>query len=693
MIKRSLNSNKIKSLIKKNLFNLNTIIFGFPLYFWFLIILFSLFKLFLLSGQHMFAIGYAVHDDRLFINIANNLLRLDWLGDYNNLTLAKGPGYPIWIATSFILGIPLLFSQNLLSILASIIFIIAIKPLFLRNHFFLIILYILILFNPYSFANDVSIRVLREGIYPSLSLLIIAFSAGVFTHRDRIIKSLIIWIIGLSLSLSLFWLTREEGIWILPFLISIFVFTTYKLWKKRSKQWKSKLILFTTPFIILYISILTVSTINYYKYGVFAVVEFKNTEFLEAYGSLTRVKDERWQQFLPVSKDKRKQIYSVSPLFKQIEPFLEDNSGQGWSKISSDALRLNNSGEIFGGWFMWAFRNAVEAAGYYKNGKDTLEYYRQLSTEIDTACRNKLLNCFERRKTMMDPFYNEQVILIFDSIINTTGYLISFKRIDVNRTSIGSPGNKDSLELFSKISHEPIYELKESGYEISGWAFSPSDKIILGITNNNGKSENFSIEISDSYDVYEFFSKQEEYFDNAKRARFKISTSCIDGCSLLIIGENGVNEKIPLDNSITSINNDGELFFHLDDLGVKQKNTELKNVMDKIDNIKLIILNRISSLYSILMIPLIILSVLIFLMATFIKNKKNNDLYFFNLFLLLSIFVRILMIAIINATSFYAINDRYLSPLYPMIIIFTLFNLFSLKSLFKKNENKKNKKR
>jgi len=402
-----------------------------------LIIFFSLVKLFLLTGQHLFAIGYAKHDDALFINIAYNLLRLDWLGPYNNLTLAKGPGYPIYIAFNYILGLPLLLSQNILYVLACVILIIALKPLFLKNYFWLLIIYLIVLFNPASFSEQ-NLRVLREGIYPALSLLIIAFSIGILVRRNKKINNFIVWIIGLSIVLPIFWLTREEGVWIMPFLVSIILITGFNIWKIKGGKWKRKLKLLIIPFVVLFFSIFTVSSINYYKYGIFSTVEFNNPYFLEAYGSLTRVKDIEWERYLPVSREKMERIYEVSPSFRELQPSFDGENGNMWANISS-VLKFNNSNEIGGGWFMWAFRDAVEAAGYYKDGKSAVNYYKKLSNEIDMACKQKELDCFRKRKTMMAPFYKEQISPTIESTYKVVNYLLSFEgtKINKNFTSVG----------------------------------------------------------------------------------------------------------------------------------------------------------------------------------------------------------------------------------------------------------------
>ena len=64
------------------------------------------------------------------MRLAASLIQGQWLGIYDNLTLAKGAFYPIWIAVSFWLGIPLVLAQQLLYAAACLTAVLAIKPLF-----------------------------------------------------------------------------------------------------------------------------------------------------------------------------------------------------------------------------------------------------------------------------------------------------------------------------------------------------------------------------------------------------------------------------------------------------------------------------------------------------------------------------------------------------------------------------------
>src|SRR6478735_3695936 len=76
-------------------------------------------KLWLTAAQTIYAIGPAFHDDRLFVELAARVLQGEWLGPYNQFTLAKGPLFPLFIAAMFKLGVPLLLAQQALYAAAS----------------------------------------------------------------------------------------------------------------------------------------------------------------------------------------------------------------------------------------------------------------------------------------------------------------------------------------------------------------------------------------------------------------------------------------------------------------------------------------------------------------------------------------------------------------------------------------------
>src|SRR5437870_6222346 len=54
----------------------------------------------------------APHDDFLFVRLAYNLGGGLWLGQFDNLTLAKGMAYPAFILAAFLAGIPLKIAEQ-----------------------------------------------------------------------------------------------------------------------------------------------------------------------------------------------------------------------------------------------------------------------------------------------------------------------------------------------------------------------------------------------------------------------------------------------------------------------------------------------------------------------------------------------------------------------------------------------------
>src|SRR5574340_1696653 len=93
------------------------------------VVLLASFKIWLVEAQDLTAMGGAVADDRLLLILSESLLHGNWLGPYGPFTLVKGPFYPLWIAAVYKGGIPLLFAQQLLYILACAVLVVALKPL------------------------------------------------------------------------------------------------------------------------------------------------------------------------------------------------------------------------------------------------------------------------------------------------------------------------------------------------------------------------------------------------------------------------------------------------------------------------------------------------------------------------------------------------------------------------------------
>lgn len=421
-------------------------------YFYFALLCIVAIKIWLVQGFDLTANDY-FYDDRLYLDLSNSILKGRWLGPYFDRTLIKGPGYPLWIASSFCLGIPLLLGQQLFYSFSCLFAAYIFKP-FVRWKIVLIIIFTILLFDPRSYSPRL-LQVSREGIYSSLSILSLACSFGLIIYRKASLSTLLLWSTGLGIILFLFWITREEGIWVIPSLLLLTTYCLYLIWLDTPPDLWKRISITLLPYLILGLSLLSLSAINYYYYNIFCVVEFKTSSLKNAYGALTRVEHEEWNRYIHVPREVREKIYPVSPAFKELRPYLEGQIGQSWASWSTSILgKENTKGDIGGGWFMWALRQSISAAGYYKDGPTAMHFYDTIGKEINAACDKGLLKCNPKRASIIVPWHNEIIPYLWDVLVNHIKILLSY---DLNKPiQIPSNVGQKGFILFSDITLEKI---------------------------------------------------------------------------------------------------------------------------------------------------------------------------------------------------------------------------------------------
>src|SRR5205814_3383 len=102
----------------------------------------------------------------------------------------------------------LLLGQHLFYLAACAAVVVAARPL-VPGRGLRLALFALLAFNPMSFSAP-TLRVQREGIYQSLTLLVVATVVGVVTRSGRGRRALAAWAVAAGAVFAAFWLTREE---------------------------------------------------------------------------------------------------------------------------------------------------------------------------------------------------------------------------------------------------------------------------------------------------------------------------------------------------------------------------------------------------------------------------------------------------------------------------------------------------
>jgi len=634
-------------------------------------ILLIAFKLFLVRYQPLLAITYAAHDDRHFIDQARSILGGDWLGTYSQLTLIKGPFLPLWIAFTFLLGVPFLLSLHLLYIFSCLILIIALRPL-LRRPAYSLFLFAVLLFNPLTYDTYAATRVTRDALYAGLCLLAIACAIALFLRRNESLTQKLPWALGLGFAFSALSLTREETVWLVPSLLFIFVLTWIGLGKSTFKNRLRDISIWGLLPLIYVLSIGIISLLNYKYYSVFNVTEMKAPEFVAAYSAAQRVVPEQFMPMVPVSKETRLRIYQASPAFRELEAFFESPQNP-WDKITVKGMD-SPKGEILGGWFIWAFRDAVAAAGHYSNGKFPAEYYQTLAGEVNRACETGQLKCISKPATLAPVWNNAYLEPAADAFWEGLKLVVTFGNI----TSQPGESNADGKGelLFRDLTQDEISKSPEIVHEISGWAVNADLDVYVAVTKINGELGTNTKVINGlpSPDVFDYFLSQGKTIPAAKSSRFTVTTPC-KACMLEIRSGSETLGKLKLDGlSAPTAWNDAGTFVFIDS---EQTFSNGLVYQSKYNGMKVVILDWIGHIFQRVFPILTVIAVILFIVLT-IRIKKSFDAWAVASTLGLTTLSRMLLLSIISASSFPSMFTLYLAPAYPMLISFAIFVLISL---------------
>jgi hypothetical protein len=422
-------------------------------WFWAAVALTAL-KLWLTSGQTVYAIGPAFHDDKLFAGLAAHLINGDWLGPYDQFTLAKGPMFPAFLAGVFWLGLPLLLVQQLFYAGACAVVTRVLAP-WLRPAAAQFSLYTLLLWNPMSYDAGNLSRLMRQNIYTPLALLVIAGLVLFFSRRREPWRRQAGPVILAGLALGSFWLTREESVWLLPAVGLLLLGLAASLGREFPARWRGLAVSLGLFVLAALLPILTVSALNLRHYGWFGTVEFRAGGFKAAYGALTRLKTGPELPQVPVTRQMRELAYEISPAFAQLRPHLEGEVGDRWIERG---LFPAAERQIRGGWFIWAMRDAVVAAGLAPDAGTALRHYQRIADEVNAACDSGRVPARPPRSGFVPPIGRESLRPLLAGAAEFGGYFIFFRGFTAR--SPDSEGDYADLKPFrdlvgTRLSHAP----------------------------------------------------------------------------------------------------------------------------------------------------------------------------------------------------------------------------------------------
>jgi hypothetical protein len=305
-------------------------------------------------------------------------------------------------------------------------------------------LFALLLFSPGTIGG--ATRVVRECVYPALTLLVFAGAIGAALRAHRPWQFTRAWAALFGVSLAAFFLCREERIWIAPALLLMVAFALARRASRRD--------VLLTGLVALAAFVVPVGAVmvkNLWHYGTAAVSEFSEGPFPNAYAALGRVRHASFRVRVPLPAETRRRIYAVSPHFAELAPYLETDESVGWKDNTCKSLGICD--EIAGGYVMWALRDAAALAGYYRSGRDAASYWHAVAAEVDRACDEGRLECNRSTGSFLPPWNAQYGPLIVPTLSRAVSL---FRFQGLNPDPVPSVGTAEELTPFSDLTRDRL---------------------------------------------------------------------------------------------------------------------------------------------------------------------------------------------------------------------------------------------
>jgi hypothetical protein len=314
-----------------------------------------------------------------------------------------------------------------------------------------LLIYALLLWNPMTYEAPTMGRVMRQHVYIPLGILIFAGLVALYYRCRESFREQARWAAVLGFSLGGFWLTREESIWIVPSVVLLgsawWVTACRSSPGARRTLWQ--VVLTMTVFALLPVTF--VSWENYRHYGLFGTGEFHASAFRDAYGAMVRVKIGPDLPQVPVTRQAREAMYLVSPTFAELKPYLDGKIGSDWAEKE---MYPASERQLRGGWFVWALRDCVVAAGHGHSAREAMRFYRKMADEINQACDEGRLPARSHRSGFAPVLKEGEAAQITRMFFSFCDFVISFRSFSVF-TPV-SIGDNNDLEIFRDLTRDRL---------------------------------------------------------------------------------------------------------------------------------------------------------------------------------------------------------------------------------------------
>lgn len=613
---------------------------------------------FVVSGHLPFGIhANAAHDDAWYWQHGQSLVAGHWQGDFSQYALMKGPGYPLFLAINHLSGLPLSISHALLYCIACGLLV---RALYRATgmKWIMLILFIVLLWHPAALSWG---RVVRDCISASQVMLLLACLIHAFYLPETRRRGLC-WAAGAGLVWAWFWLTREDGIWLLPG-VGLMLFVRLLQIRKDRMQLRhagERLAMFTSMSMLFF---LLIATANASKYGRFELVDFRSSPYRNALASLQSIRVGEVVPYVPVPSKVREAVYEVSPTFATLEPYFE-GAGRGWTNFGC-SVYPTSCGDYAGGWFVWAFRDAVASVGGYESAQKAAGVYEGIHAEIQAACRSGKLQCKRGFIGFMPGVAADQWKTLPASMRAAVSILMWKKGAPGAQSSTGPDFDKDAMWNFVGRP-QPWVDEKRAMIHASGWFHTRTDAWLQ--VNCKSRPGAIPVRRDASPDVANHFQDP-----GAGNHRFSVSLDTTEDCELETISAEGLGDALRMNILPTGTQHHslrlGELHFDRVDF---QKNEALKTY-SAAQQLKV----GVERAYRAILPGFSVIGLLAFVFSIFagILRRRFSTLTVVAAVAWCIVASRVVVLSLVDISAFPAMHVQYMQPAFPILVLASIASL------------------
>jgi hypothetical protein len=340
-------------------------------------------------------------DDGLFFRLSTSLIKNQWLGSWDSLTLAKGPLHSILSAIAFKAGLQVYAYKRIFYLIASLLFV-AIGMGHARRWIRLLTL-IALLCDPFLFGQG-GMRNLREGTY--IPLQIITFALGLWildrlNNRNRLNPPVYLASLGMGLGFGLMAITREARIllWLeagIFFLLAAYKLVASKSHHKLASSAISIALIALISVLGMASPIVALRSVNASHYGAPISTNLEEGYLPKLYAKLSGIKLKGEQPIarVTISEKTLAELRQSSASHGGTLGSVIDHLDPSWKGYICKK-HPETCNEYGGGYMMWALRMSI--GSLLPKGSDEADFQRLARSAWEDAvssCKsNSRLNC------------------------------------------------------------------------------------------------------------------------------------------------------------------------------------------------------------------------------------------------------------------------------------------------------------